>query len=85
VKEVMALVGYSDPSHFSRDFKRRQGMAPSELRERARLSPLCATLEIPGLGVELGAGAAVNRAQADRPTDSTSHQVSRRRRAARCA
>ncbi|HXG55469.1 MAG TPA: helix-turn-helix transcriptional regulator, partial [Vicinamibacterales bacterium] len=43
VKEVMALVGYSDPSHFSRDFKRRYGMAPRELRERARLSPLCAT------------------------------------------
>ena len=32
VKEVMALVGANDPSHFSRDFKRFHGLAPSELR-----------------------------------------------------
>lgn len=32
VKEVMALVGYSDPSHFARDFRRCHGVAPSTLR-----------------------------------------------------
>ena len=32
VKEVMALVGYSDPSHFSRDFRRAHGVSPSALR-----------------------------------------------------
>ena len=34
VKEVMALVGYNDPSHFSRDFRRFHGVAPSSLRGR---------------------------------------------------
>ena len=34
VKEVMALVGYNDPSHFSRDFRREHGVAPSTLRGR---------------------------------------------------
>lgn len=32
VKEVMALVGYNDPSHFSRDFKQVHGVLPSSLR-----------------------------------------------------
>jgi AraC family transcriptional regulator, arabinose operon regulatory protein len=32
VKEVMALVGYNDPSHFSRDFRRYHGVTPSSLR-----------------------------------------------------
>jgi AraC family transcriptional regulator, arabinose operon regulatory protein len=32
VKEVMALVGYNDPSHFARDFKRCYGAPPSSLR-----------------------------------------------------
>jgi transcriptional regulator GlxA family with amidase domain len=32
VKEVMALVGYNDPSHFARDFKREHGAPPSEIR-----------------------------------------------------
>jgi transcriptional regulator GlxA family with amidase domain len=32
VKEVMALVGYNDPSHFSRDFRREHGAAPSDMR-----------------------------------------------------
>jgi AraC family transcriptional regulator of arabinose operon len=35
VKEVMALAGYNDPSHFSRDFKRFHGSAPSALRAAA--------------------------------------------------
>ena len=29
VKEVMAFVGINDPSHFSRDFSRHHGVAPS--------------------------------------------------------
>jgi transcriptional regulator GlxA family with amidase domain len=32
VKEVMQMVGVRDPSHFSRDFTRHHGMAPSRLR-----------------------------------------------------
>jgi transcriptional regulator GlxA family with amidase domain len=32
VKEVMALVGYSNPSHFARDFRREHGAPPSEIR-----------------------------------------------------
>jgi transcriptional regulator GlxA family with amidase domain len=35
VKEIMALVGYNDPSHFARDFRREHGMAPSELKTRS--------------------------------------------------
>ena len=35
VKEVMAFVGVHDPSHFSRDFSRHHGVAPSRLRERS--------------------------------------------------
>jgi AraC family transcriptional regulator of arabinose operon len=40
VKEVMALVGYNDPSHFSRDFKRQHGVLPSSLRGREVAAPL---------------------------------------------
>jgi AraC family transcriptional regulator of arabinose operon len=36
IKEIMALVGYNDPSHFARDFRREHGLAPTEVR---RLSP----------------------------------------------
>lgn len=32
VKEVMADVGWNDPSHFSRDFRRRFGFSPRALR-----------------------------------------------------
>ena len=40
VKEVMALVGYSDPSHFSRDFRQHHGMPPSALRGTGAATPL---------------------------------------------
>jgi transcriptional regulator GlxA family with amidase domain len=39
VKEVMALVGYNDPSHFARDFRRQHGTAPSSCR-RGDLAPM---------------------------------------------
>jgi transcriptional regulator GlxA family with amidase domain len=32
VKEVMAETGWNDPSHFSREFKRRYGHTPGALR-----------------------------------------------------
>lgn len=40
VKEIMALVGYNDPSHFSRDFRREHGKAPSDLRGSDMATPL---------------------------------------------
>jgi AraC family transcriptional regulator of arabinose operon len=40
VKEVMALVGYNDPSHFSKDFRRYHGLSPSALRGRGVATPL---------------------------------------------
>lgn len=33
VKEIMAAVGFNDPSHFSRDYKRRFGLMPSKHRQ----------------------------------------------------
>jgi transcriptional regulator GlxA family with amidase domain len=36
VKEVMAAAGWNDPSHFCREFKRRFGMSPRELRAARR-------------------------------------------------
>ena len=42
VKEVMTRVGISDDSHFTRDFKRFYGLAPSKYRNRylsQRLAP----------------------------------------------
>jgi transcriptional regulator GlxA family with amidase domain len=32
IKEVMAAVGWNDPSHFSRDFRRQFGLSPRALR-----------------------------------------------------
>ena len=34
VKEVMALVGCNDTSHFTRDFRRQHGLSPREWRFR---------------------------------------------------
>ena len=34
VKEVMARVGFTDESHFVRDFKRINGLTPSQYRRR---------------------------------------------------
>src|SRR5262245_330183 len=36
IKEIMARVGFNDPSHFSRDFARRHGASPRRIRARAR-------------------------------------------------
>lgn len=36
VKEIMARVGFNDPSHFTRDFTRRHGASPRRFRARAR-------------------------------------------------
>ena len=35
VKEVMAFVGVNDPSHFTREFSRHHGLAPTRLRQRS--------------------------------------------------
>ena len=39
VKEVMVRVGCHDPSHFSRDFHRFHGVAPSALRNGCEVAP----------------------------------------------
>jgi transcriptional regulator GlxA family with amidase domain len=36
IKEVMALVGFNDPSHFTRDFAERHSVTPTEFRMRAK-------------------------------------------------
>jgi AraC family transcriptional regulator of arabinose operon len=36
VKQIMAAVGFNDPSHFTRDFSHRHGTSPSEFRAVAR-------------------------------------------------
>ena len=36
IKEVMAAVGFNDPSHFTRDFSERHGTSPREFRSRAQ-------------------------------------------------
>jgi AraC family transcriptional regulator of arabinose operon len=36
IKEIMARVGFNDPSHFTRDFTRRHGASPRKIRARAR-------------------------------------------------
>ena len=38
VKEVMAVVGLSDQSHFVRDFKRINGITPTQYRRRNRVN-----------------------------------------------
>ena len=35
VKEIMAIVGYDNKSHFVRHFRRSFGLAPSEYRKTA--------------------------------------------------
>ena len=44
VREVMARVGFRDPSHFARDFRRFHGVAPSALRGAASPGPAPAAL-----------------------------------------
>jgi AraC-like DNA-binding protein len=59
VKEVMALVGCTDPSHFARDFRRQHGLSPREWR--ARYGPNGPARPPPS---------EARRAQPDPPTDS---------------
>lgn len=40
VMEIMVAVGYSDPSHFARDFRREHGVAPTALRSGDLTTPL---------------------------------------------
>jgi transcriptional regulator GlxA family with amidase domain len=36
IRDVMRQVGWKDPSHFSKDFKRRFGVSPRRYRDRIR-------------------------------------------------
>jgi AraC family transcriptional regulator, regulatory protein of adaptative response / methylphosphotriester-DNA alkyltransferase methyltransferase len=38
VRDVARLVGYRQPPHFARAFRRRYGLSPARFRERARQS-----------------------------------------------
>ena len=38
VRQVALLVGYRQPAHFAKAFRRRYGVAPGRYRERARLA-----------------------------------------------
>jgi AraC family transcriptional regulator of arabinose operon len=44
VREVMRLVGFRDPSHFARDFRRYHGIPPSAARGAGRPGPAPAAL-----------------------------------------
>ena len=64
VKEVMVLVGYHDPSHFARDFRRAYEVAPSALRA----SGLTASLPVaPGPSVETPAHRRIHQPRARDP------------------
>lgn len=78
VKEVMALVGYNDPSHFTREFRRMHGAAPRALRASGAATPM------PHVA---GAVAIVHDAprQANSPTLRRIGQVKRRAPTRRCA
>src|SRR5438067_4101406 len=41
IKEIMAAVGFNDPSHFTRDFAARHGASPRRIRARARSPGSC--------------------------------------------
>jgi transcriptional regulator GlxA family with amidase domain len=43
VKEIMAAVGYNDPSHFAREFRREHGVPPTALRGEGITTPLRAS------------------------------------------
>jgi AraC family transcriptional regulator, regulatory protein of adaptative response / methylphosphotriester-DNA alkyltransferase methyltransferase len=43
IREVARLVGYRQPSHFARAFRRRYGLSPARFRERARTHRATAT------------------------------------------
>jgi transcriptional regulator GlxA family with amidase domain len=47
VKEVMALVGYNDPSHFARDFRREHELSPSDVRVAGDPAPRSPSLDPP--------------------------------------
>jgi transcriptional regulator GlxA family with amidase domain len=47
VKEIMAHVGCTDPSHFSRDFRRVHGVSPREYRRCRRPAPDAASAAHP--------------------------------------
>jgi transcriptional regulator GlxA family with amidase domain len=74
VKEVMSIVGYNDPSHFSKDFRRLHGISPSALRGSGLVTPLPA--REPRSSVT---------GQAKTPTHSRIRQGSGRDRSKRCA
>jgi transcriptional regulator GlxA family with amidase domain len=69
VKEVMAAVGFNDPSHFSRDFSTAFGVSPREWRKRVQRPP-------PGpaiIGEEPEMTGNIHRQMADAVRSTTDH------------
>ena len=78
VKEVMARVGVSDPSHFARDFRRYHGIAPSQVRRGGQASEppafLMTHLKVAGAGMAGGGGGPAARAGAGRRRSADEHR-----------
>jgi AraC-like DNA-binding protein len=73
VKEIMALVGYNDPSHFTREFRRAHGVPPTALRASGAVTG------------ERSAVIADASRSANRPTHRRIRQVKTRAPSTRCA
>ena len=78
VKEIMALVGYNDPSHFTRDFRRAHGGPPTAFRESGAVLPM-------PIAPDRRAVAADTPESANRPTHRRIGQVKAREARKRCA
>lgn len=71
VREVMHLVGFRDPSHFARDFRRFHGIPPSAARGAGHPGPAPAALLEHLVTVERRAGAAERPHAEPRRTGTT--------------
>jgi AraC family transcriptional regulator of arabinose operon len=64
IKEVMARVGFNDPSHFARDFRRHHGDSPKRVRARARSPGPHGLLSRPSRRIRQQTGESANTAPA---------------------
>jgi AraC-like DNA-binding protein len=81
VKEVMAAVGYRDPSHFAREFRRFHGVSARQLRQEQRRTAPADFLLAHLSAVEAGTRTSADDRQRNPPEDSRSLQQSDPQRA----